>query len=71
MVKCPQCGNTTWSRNLSVTITNDYLKAMKENLPLYKYGSEHPDWANIARVGNYIMEFQCKKCDFVLSEICY
>ena len=71
MVKCPKCGNTTWSRSLSVTITDDYLKAMKENSPLYKYGSEHPDWADIARVGNYIVEFQCKKCNFVSAELCY
>ena len=71
MVNCPQCGNETWSRRFSVTITDDYLNAMKKNLPLYKYGSEHPDWADIARVGNFIVEFQCKKCNFVSAELCY
>jgi hypothetical protein len=30
---------------------------MKEDLPPYQYGIEHPEWANIARVGNYIIEF--------------
>jgi len=44
---------------------------MKEDLPSYQYGIEHPEWANIARVGNYIMEFQCKKCNFILAELCY
>ena len=71
MVKCPKCGNTRWSRGLSVTITDEYLKAMKENLPSYKYGKEHPDWANVARVGNYIVEFECKNCNFVVPELCY
>jgi len=71
MVKCQKCGNSIWTNILSLTITDEYLKSMKEGSPSYKYGHEHPDWANIARVGNYIMEFQCKKCNFVLSEICY
>jgi len=71
MVKCPKCGNETWSQFSQETITDDYLKAMKENSPSYKYGTEHPDWANIARVGNYILLFQCKKCNFILPELCY
>jgi len=71
MVKCPKCGNTKWSRTLQVTITDDYLKAMKENLPSYQYRTEHPEWANVARVGNYIMEFQCAKCNFIIPELCY
>jgi len=71
MVKCPKCGNQTWSQFSQETITDDYLKAMKENSPSYKYGTEHPDWANIARVGNYILLFQCKKCNFILPELCY
>jgi len=71
MVKCPKCGNDEWSTVSCVTITDDYLKAMKEGLPLYKYSIEHPEWANVARVGNYIMEFQCKKCNFILPELCY
>lgn len=57
MVKCPKCGNTKWSRGLSIIITDDYLRAMKENESSYKYGAEHPDWTDIARVGNYIVEF--------------
>ena len=44
---------------------------MKENLPSYKYGVEHPDWADIARVGNYIVEFQCKNCNFIVPELYY
>ncbi len=71
MVKCPKCGNETWSQFSQETITDDYLKAMKENSSPYKYGTEHPDWANIARVGNYILLFQCKKCNFILPELCY
>ena len=51
MVKCPKCGNKTWSDISCDTITEDYLKAMKEDLPSYQYGTEHPDWGNIARVG--------------------
>ncbi len=71
MVKCQKCGNSIWTNISSLTITDEYLKSMKEGSSSYKYGPDHPDWANIARVGNYIMEFQCKKCNFVLSEICY
>ena len=71
MVKCPKCGNDSWTNVSSITITDEYLKSMKEGLPSYKFGAEHPDWANIARVGNYIMEFQCRKCNFVKPEICY
>ena len=71
MVKCPKCGNDTWTNISCVTITDDYLKAMKAGSLSYKYGTDHPDWANIARVGNYIMEFQCNKCKLVLPEICY
>jgi len=71
MVKCPKCGNETWSRISCVAITDNYLKAMKENLPSYQYGIEHPEWVNIARVKNYIMKFQCKKCDFIAPELCY
>jgi len=71
MVKCPKCGNKTWSDISCDTITEDYLKAMKEDLPSYKYGTEHPDWGKIARVGNYIVVFQCKKCKFLLPELCY
>jgi len=71
MVKCPNCGNESWSRISNVTITDEYLKAMKENLPPYKYAAGHPDWANIARVGNYIIEFQCKRCEFIIPELCY
>lgn len=44
---------------------------MKENSPAYKYGKEHPEWEKISRVGNFIMEFQCKKCKFVRPELCY
>ncbi|MDH3311822.1 MAG: hypothetical protein OEM28_01580 [Nitrosopumilus sp.] len=43
MVKCPKCGNESWSRVSDVTIIDEYLKAMKENLPPYKYRIEHPD----------------------------
>jgi len=50
MVKCPKCRNEKWSRISCVTITDNYLKAMKKNLPSYQYGIEHPEWANIARV---------------------
>ena len=71
MVKCPKCGNTKWSRGSSVTITDDYLKSMRENVLPYKYGAEHPEWANIARVGNFIIEFQCKRCEFIMPELCY
>jgi len=71
MIKCPKCGNEKWSKTLRVTITDDYLKSMKENLPSYQYRTEHPEWANIARVGNYIMEFQCTKCNFIVPELCY
>lgn len=71
MVKCPKCGNETWSDVSCDIITDDYLKSMKEDLPSYKYGTKHPDWANIARVGNYIVVFQCKKCNFLLDELCY
>jgi hypothetical protein len=71
MVKCPKCGNEKWSKISSLTITDNYLKAMKENLPPYKYGIEYPDWANIARVGNYILVFQCQKCNFLSPELCY
>lgn len=71
MVKCPKCGNESWSRVSDITITDEYLNAMRENLPPYKYGIEHPDWANTARVGNYIVEFQCKKCGFIIPELCY
>jgi len=71
MVKCPKCGNEKWSRSSVITISDDYLKAMKENLPPYKYGMEHSEWTNIARVGNYIVEFQCKKCNFTIPELCY
>ena len=71
MVKCPKCGNESWSRVSDVTITDEYLKAIRENLPPYKYGIEHPDWANIVRVGNFIIEFQCKKCGFITPELCY
>jgi len=71
MVKCPKCRSEEWSTVSCVTITDDYLKAMKENLPSYKYHNEHPGWAKIAREGNYIMEFQCKKCNFILPELCY
>jgi len=71
MVKCPKCGNDSWKNISSITITDDYLKAMKANESSYKYGKEHPDWAGIARVGNFIMEFQCRKCKFVSPEICY
>ncbi len=35
MVKCPKCGNEEWSTVSCVTITDDYLKAMKEDLPSY------------------------------------
>ncbi len=70
-VKCPKCGNDKWSKISSLTITDNYLKAMKENLPPYQYGVEHPDWANVARVGNFIVVFQCNKCNFVSSELCY
>ncbi|MDH3311949.1 MAG: hypothetical protein OEM28_02235 [Nitrosopumilus sp.] len=71
MVKCPKCRNEKWERISDITITDNYLKAMKENLPPYQYGIEHPEWANIARVGNYIIEFQCKKCNFIIPELCY
>ncbi len=71
MVKCPKCGNVRWSNISCDIITEDYLKAMKENLPSYQYGTEHPDWANITRVGNYILVFQCKKCNFLSPELCY
>ena len=71
MVKCPKCGNETWSDVSCDIITDDYLKSMKEDLPSYKYGTTHPDWANIARIGNYIVVLQCKKCNFLLSELCY
>jgi len=71
MIKCPKCANEKWSKTLRVTITEKYLKAMKENLPSYQYSTEHPEWANIARVGNYIMEFQCTKCNFIVPELCY
>ena len=71
MVKCPKCGNEGWLRSSDVVITSEYLKSMKENVFPYKYGAEHPDWANIARVGNYIVEFQCKKCGFIIPELCY
>jgi len=47
------------------------IDSMKEDLPSYKYGIEHKEWANIARVGNYIMEFQCKECSFIVPELCY
>jgi len=43
MVKCPKCGNEKWSRISYVTITDNYLKAMKENLPSYQYSIEHPE----------------------------
>ena len=71
MVKCPNCGNERWSRISNITITDEYLKAMKENLPPYKYGAENPEWVNIARVGNYLVEFQCKRCEFIIPELCY
>lgn len=71
MVKCPKCGNDSWTNISSITITDEYLKSMKEGSSLYKFGAENPDWANIARVGNFIMEFQCQKCNFVKPEICY
>ena len=71
MIKCPKCGNGKWLKISDVTITDKYLKAIKENLPPYQYGVEHPEWANIARVGNYIIEFQCEKCNFIKPEICY
>ena len=71
MVKCPKCGNEKWSKISSLTITDNYLKAMKENLPTYQYGIEHPDWANIARVGNFIVVFHCDKCNFSSPELCY
>ncbi len=71
MVKCTKCGNEKWARIADVTITDNYLKAMKENLPPYPYGIEHPEWANIARVGNYIIGYQCKKCNFIVPELCY
>jgi len=71
MVKCPKCGNDSWTNVSSITITDEYLKSMKEGSSSYKFGTEHPDWANIARVGNFIMEFQCRKCKFVSAEICY
>ena len=71
MVKCPECGNTKWSRGSSVTITENYLKDMKEGSPSYKYSEEHPEWAEIARVGNFIVEFQCKNCNLIIPELCY
>lgn len=71
MVKCPKCGNNSWTNLSSITITEEYLKSMKENSPQYKFGDEHPEWAKTARVGNFIMEFQCKKCNLITAEICY
>jgi len=71
MVDCPNCGNDSWTNISCITITDEYLKSMKENSSPYKYGADHPDWANIVRVGNFIMEFQCRKCNFVSPEICY
>jgi hypothetical protein len=71
MVNCPKCGNNSWTNVSCISITDEYLKSMKENSPPYKYGAKHPDWADIARVGNFIMEFQCRKCKFVSPEICY
>ena len=71
MVKCPKCDNDSWTNTSSITITDEYLKSMKEGAASYKFGAKHPDWADIARVGNFIMEFQCKKCKFVSPEICY
>ena len=71
MVKCRKCENDSWENISCITITEDYLKLMKENSPSYKFGVDHPNWANIARVGNFIMEFQCRKCKFVKPEICY
>jgi hypothetical protein len=71
MVLCEYCGNNSLIKISSITITEGYLKSMKDNLPSYKYGSDHPDWANIARIGNFIVEFQCKKCHNITAEICY
>jgi predicted nucleic-acid-binding Zn-ribbon protein len=71
VVKCPKCGNEKWSQVSCITITENYLKAMKEDLPSKKYAVENKEWAKIARVGNYIMEFQCNKCSFIVPELCY
>lgn len=71
MVKCPKCGDTRWTRGSSITITEDYLKTMKEGSSLYKYNKEHPEWVEIARVGNFIVEFRCKNCNLIIPELCY
>ncbi|MDH3488934.1 MAG: hypothetical protein OEL56_00640 [Nitrosopumilus sp.] len=47
MVKCLKCGNTKWSRGISITITDDYLKVMKKNILSYKYGKEYSDWPKV------------------------
>ena len=69
MVKCPKCGNTEWSMISCDIITEDYLKSMKDGSN--EYVTEHPDWADTARVGNFIDVYQCHKCKFLSPELCY